>query len=217
MLTHVPPRLGSSSLAAQSVILSTCGALWQACNALSIAAAVRVGNLLGAGEAREASLASKVAVVLALLAGASMGTLLVCFRHNWAYMFNNDPTVVRLVSEILPLCAGFQAFDALATVSNGILRGLGKQSQGALINLTAYYIIGIPLGLWLTFSHDMKLFGLWTGLTVALVYAALVAVALVLRADWNHEVDKVQARFAADQAQQGIHPEAIRASGNGSV
>jgi len=154
---------------------------------------------------------------MGLCAAGLMGGLLVAFRHNWAYMFNNDEVVVRLVSEILPLCASFQAFDAIATVSNGILRGLGKQSHGAVINLTAYYVIGIPLGMWLTFSRNMQLYGIWTGLTVALVYAALVAAILVLRSDWDYEVEKVRARFAADQADQAPSEETGRAVGNGSA
>ncbi|KZO98453.1 mate-domain-containing protein [Calocera viscosa TUFC12733] len=74
--------LGPAALAAQSVILSTCSGLWQASNALSIAAAVRVGNLLGAGLAREASLACKVSLFMALCAASLMCSLLVCFRHS---------------------------------------------------------------------------------------------------------------------------------------
>jgi len=54
-------------------------------------------------------------------------------------------------------------------------------------------------------------------LTVALIYAALVAAILVLRSDWDHEVEKVRARFAADQAQQARSDEAGRAVGNGSA
>lgn len=45
----------------------------------------------------------------------------------------------------------------------------------------------------------MHLIGLWIGLTVALVYAAAVGVLLCLRTDWQHEVDKVMSRLAADK------------------
>lgn len=30
------------------------------------------------------------------------------FRHNWAYIFNNDIEVVHLVARIMPLVAVFQ-------------------------------------------------------------------------------------------------------------
>ena len=50
--------------------------------------------------------------------------------------------VVSLVASILPLVALFQVFDGLSAVTAGILRAVGKQFTGALLNLSAYYVIG---------------------------------------------------------------------------
>jgi MATE family multidrug resistance protein len=47
-----------------------------------------------------------------------------------------------------------------------MLRGCGRQNLGAYINLTGYYIIGLPVGIYLTFIHKMGLIGLWVGLTI---------------------------------------------------
>ena len=47
--------------------------------------------------------------------------------------------VVSLVASILPLVALFQVFDGLSAVTAGILRAVGKQFTGALLNLSAYY------------------------------------------------------------------------------
>ncbi len=65
--------------------------------------------------------------------------------------------------------------------------------------LSAYYVIGIPFGIWLAFSHDFALVGLWIGLTISLVYAAGFGVWICLRTDWDYQVQKVKARIAADQ------------------
>ena len=53
--------------------------------------------------------------------------------------------VVSLVASILPLVALFQVFDGLSAVTAGILRAVGKQFTGALLNLSAYYVIGASL------------------------------------------------------------------------
>ena len=45
----------------------------------------------------------------------------------------------------------------------------------------------------------MGLFGLWIGITIALVYGGLVGVWLCLRTNWDHEVDKVRERIEKER------------------
>jgi MATE family multidrug resistance protein len=54
---------------------------------------------------------------------------------------------------------------------------------------------GIPLGIYLAFTHHLGLHGLWFGLTFSLVYCSLIGTWLVLSTDWQHEVDKVRERL----------------------
>jgi MATE family multidrug resistance protein len=56
--------------------------------------------------------------------------------------------------------------------------------------------------MWLTFGWDMRLYGMWIGLTVSLVYCALFGTLLCLRTDWNREVWKVMKRLQ-DQDKAG--------------
>ena len=72
----------------------------------------------------------------------------------------------------MPLVALFQVFDGLGVVTGGILRAKGQQTVGALLNLVGYYLVGIPAGLMLAFYAGMGIYGLWTGLTIALVIVA---------------------------------------------
>lgn len=107
--------------------------------------------------------------------------------------------MVSLTASILPLVALFQVFDGGAAVAGGILRAQGKQLSGAVLNLSAYYVIGIPFGMLLAFKYNMGLHGLWYGLTVSLVYCAVAGTWLALTTDWQHQVDKVQKRLAKER------------------
>ncbi len=62
--------LGPVSLAAQSVLLSTCSTFYQIPASLGIASAVRVGNLLGAGRGWEAKWASRASLILSIVFAA---------------------------------------------------------------------------------------------------------------------------------------------------
>jgi len=105
----------------------------------------------------------------------------------------------------------FQVFDGLAGGAGGIFRARGKQFLGAMLNLSAYYVIGIPFGIWLAFSRHLGLAGLWIGLTVSLVYVATVGVIVCLRTDWDREVKKVEARLRDAQKGRAQHDAGVAA------
>lgn len=188
--------LGPATLAAQSVLLISSSWTYQAPFALAVATSVRIGNLLGEKRARRAGVTANTAVVLAVVVAVGWSTLLMSFRESWAYIFNDDPEVVTLVASILPVVAVFQVFDGTNAVSGGILRARGKQFTGALLSLSGYYVIGIPIGIWLAFRRDMGLVGLWVGLTLALVYCSAWGIYLCITADWQKEVRTVLDRLA---------------------
>ncbi|GJE86748.1 MATE efflux family protein [Phanerochaete sordida] len=197
--------LGPTALAAQSVLLVSASTTYQAPFALAVAASVRIGNLLGEENARRAAYVAQASMLMSLLISLVWSTMFMVFRHRWAYLFNDDASVVALVSYILPCVALFQVFDGLGAVISGILRAEGKQFTGALLNLSAYYVVGIPFGIWLAFKRDYELLGLWIGLTLALVYEAVAGAWLCLRTDWNYQVEKVRARLAAEHKAGARH------------
>jgi len=170
-----------------------------------VASSVRIGNLLGEQNAFRAGVASKVSMLLALGFAGISSAIFMIFRDQWGYLFNDDPSVIRVVASIIPIVALFQVFDGLSGVTGGILRARGKQFTGAVLNLSAYYMLGIPAGAWLAFRRNMGLHGLWYGLTLSLIYCATVGVWLGLKTDWNREVKKVRERLEADKANRDEH------------
>ncbi|KAJ8073477.1 ethionine resistance protein [Marasmius tenuissimus] len=187
------------ALASQSVLLVSASTTFQAPYALAVATSVRIGNLLGEQRARRADIAAKAAIFIAFLVALVWSLMFFVFRNQWSYIFNDDEEVAVYVSSTLPLVALFQVFDGNAAITAGILRARGKQITGALLNLSGYYVIGIPFGVWLAFKHDLALHGLWIGLTVSLVYSSVFGSWLCLRTDWNREVEKVLERIAKER------------------
>ncbi|KAL5498225.1 ERC1_1 [Sanghuangporus vaninii] len=194
-------QLGPIALATQSVLLVSESITYQAPFSLSVAISVRIGNLLGERNAHRANIASKAALLVVSAIEVTNSVIFLIFRHNWGYLFNDDLEVVSLVASILPLVALYQIVDGLQACCAGVLRARGKQATGALLNLSAYYIFGIPIGLWLAFPRNLGLKGLWVGLTVALFYCSVVGLWLCLRTDWEREVRKVEMRMEKERMQ----------------
>ncbi|KAJ3759774.1 multidrug/Oligosaccharidyl-lipid/Polysaccharide flippase [Lentinula raphanica] len=194
----VASQLGSDVvLASQSILVVTSSTTWQGPFALGIAASIRIGNLLGERDSVRAGAAAKGVVVVGFVIAGLMSVVLLAVRNSFAYLFNNDPEVVSLVASVIPILAAFQIFDATAGITSGILRARSKQVIGAILNISAYYVFGIPFGVYLAFSSSthMGLSGLWVGLTVALVYCASFGVIMsVWTPDWDKEVEKVEKR-----------------------
>ncbi|WWC88469.1 uncharacterized protein L201_003380 [Kwoniella dendrophila CBS 6074] len=189
--------LGPVHLAAQSVLLSTASTFYQVPAALGIAAAVRVGNLLGAGRGWEAKWASRASLLWSVIFAVVNASICVIFRKNWGYLFNNDSEVVTLVAEIMPYIALFQLSDGIVSTAGAVLRSLGLHTTGALINLTSYYVIGLPFGLWLTFTprFNLGLIGIWVGLSIALAYASVLEFWMVWKANWTRAVERIRERL----------------------
>lgn len=187
--------LGTTPLAAQSVLLVCSSITYQQPFAISVAAAVRVGNLLGALKPQDAKVSANAAYVLSVLSGIFNSSLLVIFRRPIASLFSEDTAVIELLIRILPLLALFQVADGISGVSGGIMRGTGRQHLAAYLNMVAYYLISLPFGAYLTLKGGYGLSGMWIGLTTALAVSSVGGLWLVSKTDWNAEVRKVQARM----------------------
>lgn len=95
--------------------------------------------------------------------------LVLALRYQIPLLFTKDPEVIEIVAYVTPVVAVMQVFDGLAAVSHGLLRGIGRQEIGGYVNLAAYYLLALPISFGLGFGLDLKLVGLWTGVTIGLL------------------------------------------------
>ncbi|KAF8079286.1 multidrug/Oligosaccharidyl-lipid/Polysaccharide flippase [Lyophyllum atratum] len=191
--------LGPIALASQSILITSSATTFQAAFSLSSATSTRIGHLLGEKNPKRAGVAVNASLALALIVSLITSITYLSFRHSWGKMFNDDPEVITLVASVIPVIAFFQVVDANATVTAAVLRTRGMQSITALLNTSAFYVIGLPLGVWLAFRWDLGLHGLWTGLAAALVYCSVIGTVLCFKTDWNREVVKVMERIAEEE------------------
>ncbi|MCJ1290219.1 hypothetical protein MMC34_001755 [Xylographa carneopallida] len=187
-------RLGTISLAAQSVIMTSDQVMNTIPFGVGVATSARVGNLLGAKNAKGAARAANTAAWLSMLLGAIVGIILMGTRNHFAKIFNDDRRVVELTAEVLPFVALFQIADGLNGSCGGSLRGMGRQHIGAAVNIVSYYCGALPLGIYLAF-HGWGLEGLWVGQCIALYLVGALEWVVVAFSNWDHQVKKAFERM----------------------
>ncbi|KAL3686052.1 hypothetical protein R1sor_004074 [Riccia sorocarpa] len=176
------PELEASSL---SICLTTDGLIFMVPLGLSAAVSTRVSNKLGAGLPYAANAAVKVAVSLTLIEGSILCGLLIWVRHGFPYLFTNDPDVVSYVSSMTPLLAAVAFLDSCQATLSGVIRGCGWQHLGAYTNLCAFYGIGIPVSLLMTFHFHYHGYGLWIGMLCGLSTQSLLLSIITFTLNWR--------------------------------
>lgn len=187
-------KLGTIPLAAQSVIMTSDQVMNTIPFGVGVAASARVGNLLGARDAKGAARAANTAAWLSMMLGVVVLAILMISKDHFAKIFNNDAAVVRLTAEVLPFVALFQIADGLNCSCGGSLRGMGRQHIGAAVNIISYYCGALPLGIWLAF-HGWGLMGLWVGQCIALYLVGILEWGIVAWSNWEYQVKKAFERM----------------------
>jgi MATE family multidrug resistance protein len=182
-------RLGTIPLAAQSVIMTTDQVMNTIPFGVGVATSARVGNLLGAKNAKGAARAANTAAVLSMLLGGVVLAILMGVKDFYARIFNDDVDVIRLTAEVMPYVALFQIADGLNGSCGGSLRGMGRQHIGAMVNLVSYYCGALPLGIYLAFN-GWGLAGLWVGQCIALYLVGFAEWGIVAWSNWEYQVKK---------------------------
>ncbi|XP_032288047.1 multidrug and toxin extrusion protein 2 [Phoca vitulina] len=159
---------------------------------LSNAVCVRVGMALGAADTAQAKRSAISGMLCTVGTSLVVGMLLSLLKNKLGHIFTNDEEVIALVNKVLPIYIVFQLFEAVCCVYGGVLRGTGKQAFGAIVNAITYYVVGLPLGIVLTFVVRMRIMGLWLGmLACGLLVTAAFAV-YTGRMDWKLAAEEAQ-------------------------
>lgn len=174
--TFLVGAFGKTAVAAHMVALNLTGVSFMVPLGISMAAATRVGNHLGAG--RRWGTTAVVAVAVGATCMSLSALLYASFPGLLVGIYTNQPEVIALAVTMLPIAAVFQLFDGTQVVAFGVLRGAGDTRVPMLANLVGYYVIGLPLGWYLAHFAGYGPRGLWFGLVAGL---ATVASLLLVR------------------------------------
>ncbi len=167
--TAMCAKLGAVELSGHEIALNCAAFTFMVPLGISSAAAVRVGQNLGRGDAASARRAGWSAILLGAGFMTCSGLVFLSVPKIIARGFSPDPNVVRIGATLLLVAAAFQLFDGLQVVTTGALRGAGDTRTPMIANFIAYWLIGLPMGYVLGFRMGWGALGIWIGLCCGLM------------------------------------------------
>ncbi|KAJ5133577.1 MATE efflux family protein [Penicillium atrosanguineum] len=184
--TLVCSYISPTVLATQTVLSTVSNIAWQVPFSLSLS--VRAPwSALDAPNA--AQIANRAAEYLAIGVGVILMIILWALRSYITPFFTTEPAVIKLVVQVMPLCAAAHFLESMALIYSGVLCGIGRQDIAGYAQTGAFSIIALPIGVGTAFGLGWHVWGLWIGALVG--FCAVVAIEWIFlrRVNWQRSVE----------------------------
>ncbi|KAL4339248.1 hypothetical protein GQ457_08G028090 [Hibiscus cannabinus] len=183
-----------ATVASMGILIQTTALIYIFPSSLSFGVSTRVGNELGANNPNKAKLAAIVGLSSSSVLGLSALIFAISVRKTWATLFTQDPEIIALTSTVLPVLGLCELGNCPQTTGCGVVRGTARPKLGANINLGCFYLVGMPVAVWLSFFAGFDFKGLWMGLVAAQASCLVAMLVTVTRTDWDYEAWRAQAQ-----------------------
>lgn len=166
--------MGVSAVAAHQITINFASLTFMVPLGLSLATTARVGFAVGKNDLHEAREIGFIGVMLCGLVMAATALIMLILPELIVKLYTKDLDVQVLAIKLLFYAAIFQISDGLQVGGLGALRGLKDTRVPTLVNVVAYWLVGLPTGYLLGVRYHWGAEGLWAGLIFGLSVAALL-------------------------------------------
>ena len=186
--------LGTPEMAAHEIALNLASLTFMVPLGVGAAAAVRVGNAVGAGDRTAARERARTALVCGVGFMLCTAAAMLTIPGIIARAYTDQVLVASIAASLIPIAGMFQLFDGIQAVTAGEQRGLGDTPAPFGINHAGFWLCGLPVSVALAFRTPLRALGLWWGLVAGL---AVVATLLLIRVRGRLRRELVQLEHSA--------------------
>lgn len=170
--------LGIVDVAGHQIALNFSSLMFVLPMSLAAAVTIRVGFRLGQGSTLDAQTAARTGLGVGVCMAVLTAIFTVALREHIALLYNDNPEVVTLASQLMLLAGLYQISDSIQVIGSGILRGYKDTRSIFFITFTAYWVLGLPSGYVLALTDlvvdRMGPAGFWMGFIIGLTSAAIL-------------------------------------------
>ncbi|GKV09422.1 hypothetical protein SLEP1_g20928 [Rubroshorea leprosula] len=114
-------------------------------------------------------------------------------------IFTSSTSVIVMVNELSILLAFTILLNCIQPVLSGVAVGSGWQALVAFVNIGSYYLVGVPLAVflgWLQFGIK----GIWSGMISGTVVQTLILTIITMKCKWEVEAQRAQTHISREMA-----------------
>ncbi|NOT78557.1 MAG: MATE family efflux transporter [Bacteriovoracaceae bacterium] len=179
IFTVVTILVGGMSLvagAAQSLVINITSLTFMVPLALGSAVSVLIGEQFGKKSISGIKRLSTGAMTLTLLLQIFFAIIYLTIPNQVMGLATKDQAVILYGATLLFWVGIFQIPDGLQVVLSGVMRGLNETKIPMLLGLVSYWVIGLPIGVYLAYTDKMEARGLWIGLAIGLTCMCILLI-----------------------------------------
>jgi len=188
MLMRIVAMYGSGPIAAYTIALRMIEFVILPAWGLGNAAATMVGQNIGAGLSERAEEATWQAAKYNTVFMTIVGVMMLATAPQITGLFSSDPEVLRYGTSCLRIMGiGFPMY-AIGMIVTQALNGAGDTGTPSVLNLITFWIIQIPLALWLARTMGYGPDGVFIAIVVSESLLTVLSVIVFRRGRWKKQI-----------------------------
>jgi multidrug resistance protein, MATE family len=186
ILTAIVARMSSTEAAAHQIVLQLVNVSFLPAHALAEAAAVLVGQAVGAGREPLVARVAARAMTLGAVYAVSWTLALIVVGRSLATAFaNGDAALADAATTLVHVSLAFLIADAANVIARGVLRGASDVRYAALVGIVSSWLTTPPLAWLLGIHAGLGAAGGWVGLAFEIIVGASLYWLRVVRGGWR--------------------------------
>jgi len=161
------------NLAAHQIVLQLASATFMIGLGIGAATTIRVSHQFGSAHYKATRMAALASLHLVTVFMVVTAIFFIVFRYQIPAWFSGDPEVIHVAAQLFIIAGIFQLFDGWQMVGLSTLRGLTDVTFAMYIAFISYIVIALPVGYLFGFIWNFGSVGIWMGLCIGLMVAAV--------------------------------------------
>ncbi|MBW4083187.1 MATE family efflux transporter [Paenibacillus sp. S150] len=186
-VTLLMSRFDTVTIAAHQAAINFASTLYMIPLSICMSLTILVGFESGSGRLKDARQYGMMGIGTAAVLSLATAFVLLFAGTHVAGLYSDEPEVIALIQHFLIYAIFFQISDAIATPTQGVLRGYKDVNPAFIICFVAYWAIGLPTGYLLATYTGLGAYGYWVGLITGLAIGAILLLYRLVKVQHSYD------------------------------